>query len=284
MVIVGEKVQKDNLNALIHEYVGNNCSIGLHEIGYNSPENSKTETAIKIMQEGLNNSRGGTTYFSVSYGVTDIGSYNYYGGIHDKVIVLVAIPECFKLSNGSIVYGGVFKKRYYKDDEGYPECLTDNLISSKIPPEFILGYFKYNSRDLKPKYQNKRHIVRDPMTGLSSYAMEKELIGYEPINVSLYLNNRFYNKLSVPEKDEFIKNLFRGRNFFDITDNDSIKNFYGLSRISSQIDPDDNYYEKTIKQYEKSDLYREKELSQMIDGVKKPRSFKVINDNGYPKR
>ena len=259
------------------------CSIGLHEIGYNSPNPSKVDTAIKIVQEGLNNIRGGTTYFTVSYGVTDIGSYNYYGSIDDKVIVLVAIPEYFKLSNGSIVYGGVFKDRYHNDDEGYSECLTDNLISSKIPPEFILGFFKYNSNDLRPVYQNKRHIVRNPMTGLSSYAMEDEFIGFEPMSVLLYLNNRFYNKLSVPEKDEFIKNLFKGRNFFDVTDNDSIKKFNNLNRIMSQVDPNDNYYGKTIKQYEKSDLYRKIELSKIIDDDKKSGSFKVISVKGVKK-
>ena len=283
MIMIAEKVQKDDLDALIQKYAGNNCSIGLHEIGYNSPNPSKVDTAIKIVQEGLNNIRGGTTYFTVSYGVTDIGSYNYYGSIDDKVIVLVAIPEYFKLSNGSIVYGGVFKDRYHNDDEGYSECLTDNLISSKIPPEFILGFFKYNSNDLRPVYQNKRHIVRNPMTGLSSYAMEDEFIGFEPMSVLLYLNNRFYNKLSVPEKDEFIKNLFKGRNFFDVTDNDSIKKFNNLNRIMSQVDPNDNYYGKTIKQYEKSDLYRKIELSKIIDDDKKSGSFKVISVKGVKK-
>lgn len=248
-------LKQNRLASYLRSIVGSNCSIGLHEINdcYH-----KREKAQHIMTSGLKNIRGGTTYFNVSYfgksGFDDmINHYNYYGSNSLKTIIVVAIPEFFVMSDNSICYGGIFNKRYCKDDEGYPECLTDYTISLKVPPEFILGYYTYDSRDIKPIYKQETRTICNPTTGEYATEIVNRCVGYQEADVVFYSNPRYYNKLSQMEKDDFIRKYFK-EIFFNIRSVDSIKEIEVLSNFLISMDEKQVFLSNTIKQAQSSKL------------------------------
>ena len=265
----GIKVKQDGLAKYLRGLVGNDCSIGLHEIGLNSLYEDREESAKKIMNDGLDNKRGGTTYFTVAYfgrnGYEfDINKYDCYGSIDAKTIVVVAIPEAFEMSNGSTVYGGVFNKRKYKDDQGHAECLTDYVFQVGIPSEFILGYYTYNKRNVKPIYKQGTRTIYNPTTGERSIEITNTISGYEYGDATFYENPKYYSKLSQEEKDAFISSNYQGHNLFDINNEQSISDFYRFSQCYFTMDGRDSFVTKTIKQYEQSKYYKNKELDEMI--------------------
>jgi len=265
----GIKVKQDGLAKYLRDLVGDDCSIGLHEIGLNVINLSKEEAAKKIMREGLDNKRGGTTYFTVAYfgkkgHEFDINTYDCYGSIDAKTIVVVAIPEVFEMSNGSTIYGGVFNKRNYKDDQGHAECVSDYVIKSKIPAEFVLGYYTYDRRSIKPIYKQGTRIVYNPATGERAIEITNAISGYEYGDATLYENPKYYSKLSQEEKDSFISSNYQGHNLFDINNEQSLSDFYRFSHCYFAMDGRDSFVSKTIKQYEQSKYYKNKELDDMI--------------------
>ena len=242
------KVKQDGIAKYLRDLVGNDCSIGLHEIGLNSLYEDREETANKIMSEGLDNKRDGTTYFTVAYfgkegHESDINTYDCYGSIDVKTIVVVAIPEVFEMSNGSTVYGGIFNKRNYNDDEGHAECLTDYVFKSRIPSEFILGYYTYDKRNVE---------------------ITNTISGYEYGDATFYENPKYYSKLSQEEKDTFISSNYKGNNFFDINNEQSISDFYRFGDFYITMDGEESFVSKTIKQYKQSKYYKNKGLDDMI--------------------
>lgn len=256
------KVNQARLTNYIRGIAGPDCSIGLHEIGKNITNHSRRETAEKMMLEGLTNNRSGSTYFTVTYydkyGYdSHINSFSFYGSINDKRIVVIAIPEYFKMSNGSIIYGGIFKKRFHQEDEGHPECLTDYIFSSRIPPEFILGFFTYDTRDINQNYNKNINQIQNTFNGMHSNNKVERSTNDKYKDVIFYENPKYYNKLSQQEKDDFIKNNFKNQSFFDITNEQSIKDFYDLNNNLSLNDNKESYISKTIKQYEHSGLYKQ---------------------------
>ena len=265
----GIKLKQDGLAKYLRGLVGNDCSIGLHEIGLNSLYENREEAAKKIMSDGLDNKRGGTTYFTVAYfgrnGYEfDINKYDCYGSIDAKTIVVVAIPEAFEMSNGSTVYGGVFNKRKYKDDQGHAECLTDYVFQAGIPSEFILGYYTYNKRNVKPIYKHGTRTIYNPTTGERTIEITNTISGYEYGDATFYENPKYYSKLSQEEKDSFISSNYRDHNLFDINNEKSVSDFYRFSDYYFTIDGRDSFVTKTIKQYEQSKYYKNKELDEMI--------------------
>ena len=265
----GIKVKQDGLAKYLRGLVGNDCSIGLHEIGLNSLYEDREESAKKIMSDGLDNIRGGTTYFTVAYygrnGYEfDINNYSCYGSIDAKTIVVVAIPEAFEMSNGSTVYGGIFNKRKYKDDQGYAECLTDYVFKSKIPAEFVLGYYTYDRRNVKPIYKQGTRTIYNPTTGESAIEITNTISGYEYGDATFYENPKYYSKLSQEEKDSFISSNYKEQNFFNINNEQSISEFYRFGDFYITMDGEESFVSKTIKQYEQSKYYKNKELDDMI--------------------
>ena len=265
----GIKVKQDGLAKYLRGLVGNDCSIGLHEIGLNSLYEDREESAKKFMSDGLDNKRGGTTYFTVAYygrnGYEfDINNYSCYGSIDAKTIVVVAIPEAFEMSNGSTVYGGIFNKRKYKDDQGYAECLTDYVFKSKILAEFVLGYYTYDRRNVKPIYKQGTRTTYNPATGENAIEITNTISGYEYGDATFYENPKYYSKLSQEEKDSFISSNYKEQNFFNINNEQSISEFYRFGDFYITMDGEESFVSKTIKQYEQSKYYKNKELEDMI--------------------
>ena len=265
----GIKLKQDGLAKYLRGLAGDDCSLGLHEIGLNSRYENKEEAANNIMREGLDNKRGGTTYFTVAYygkkrHEFDINNYNCYGSIYLKTIVVVAIPEAFEMSNGSTVYGGVFNKRKYKDDQGHAECLTDYVFQAGIPSEFILGYYTYDRRNVKPIYKQGTRTIYNPSTGESAIEITNTISGYEYGDATFYENPKYYSKLSQEEKDSFISSNYKEQNFFNINNEQSINDFYRFGYYYITMDGEESFVSKTIKQYEQSKYYKNKELKDMI--------------------
>ena len=80
----------------------------------------------------------------------------------------------------------------------------------------------------------------------------------------LHENPKYYSKLSQEEKDSFISSNYKEQNFFNINNEQSINDFYRFGYYYITMDGEESFVSKTIKQYEQSKYYKNKELKDMI--------------------
>ena len=140
----GIKLKQDGIAKYLRGLVGNDCSIGLHEIGLNSLYEDREETANKIMSEGLDNKRDGTTYFTVAY----FGKEGHEFDINNEQ----SISDFYRFGDFYITMDGeesfVSKTiKQYKQSKYYKNKELDDMIKNDNYKEVIPGFKVLSKKD-----------------------------------------------------------------------------------------------------------------------------------------
>ena len=150
------KVKQDGIAKYLRDLVGNDCSIGLHEIGLNSLYEDREETANKIMSEGLDNKRDGTTYFTVAYfgkeghefdintydANTSVGKENFTGDVVKALKFSYVIGSVNDGTSKLTLWVGDWQSKYKDGECTGGESLHDGNYNLETPTEEI-QYFIY---------------------------------------------------------------------------------------------------------------------------------------------
>ena len=211
-------------------HLGDDYAVGMHGIGMRSGDLDPNSVMSSIAKNGLNVKDGRTIHGTVEFFgkpgtnrtdvMSNINRYAYGGG--DQVIV--ATPTTIRNSKGEMIYiGGPNTKSTVVDyrSGGYDtssfadDCL---VIDSKVPSEFVYGYFSDKPDGTVEFHPNPNHISRtggivsDEMFDFVQKKLRAEfnpaltkLLSAEPSPSMLASANEVYRKLEglLADADDF---------------------------------------------------------------------------------
>ena len=211
-------------------HLGDDYAVGMHGIGMRSGDLDPNSVMSSIAKNGLNVKDGRTIHGTVEFFgkpganradvMSKINRYAYGGG--DQVIV--ATPTTIRNSKGEMIYiGGPNTKSTVVDyrSGGYDtssfadDCL---VIDSKVPSEFVYGYFSDKPDGTVEFHPNPNHISRtggivsDEMFDFVQKKLRAEfnpeltkLLSAEPSPSMLASANEVYRKLEglLADADDF---------------------------------------------------------------------------------
>lgn len=214
------EVRRIDLYDFIQQQLLDQCYVGLHYIPDYSSTNrefwdiNKEEKAKSIVETGLKNSRGGTISLTVrNFGdlseVTDEKVWrfiNYGQSASNEVIIVVAIPYFFNHSDGRKIFGGYIEYEPYGSGN-YSEqakCISDYIFRKHIPPEMILGYYKFDvNSDVAEYVPNNSHYLK-----LDQSKKDEFIEKYIPPLYAHDCNDKSYLDFLAPSGDDDDSEIF----------------------------------------------------------------------------
>ena len=215
-----ERIKRDNLSSYIKGLIDKGSSVGLHAIGFT--KDNKTDIASKISTEGLKIYNNLTIYSTVRFfgelyfNDDELNHYRYDQTDNKELVIVLAIPEKFVHSSGSIVIGGDVpalsvseaKKATNEFIFNYNES---DRVFKPVPKEMILGCYTFDKTEEKKTLKSKpvQKTRYNPYTERYEYYTSPEYYyEYDLGHCDFYENPYYYGRLSQEERDEFITKYF----------------------------------------------------------------------------
>ena len=186
-----------NLKETLEDLDQGEYGIGVHGIDQGSIE-EKQRKALNISDEGLNIGSNSKTILStaISLGINeesqelsqDITNYKFGNGANMKVII--AAPLCIQNENGEKIFLGFPEENKRTAGQQYEEhCILDRICGklNKVPPEFILGYYRENPDGSESFIKNLKHY--------SNLSQESKEDLYRELSLSMDDISKDINKL-----------------------------------------------------------------------------------------
>ena len=186
-----------NLKETLEDLDQGEYGIGVHGIDQGSIE-EKQSKALNISDEGLNIGSNSKTILStaISLGINeesqelsqDITNYKFGNGANTKVII--AAPLCIQNENGEKIFLGFPEENKRTAGQQYEEhCILDRICGklNKVPPEFILGYYRENPDGSESFIKNLKHY--------SNLSQESKEDLYRELSLSMDDISKDINKL-----------------------------------------------------------------------------------------
>ena len=194
--IDAKKYQTD-LSTMLDGLESGEYGIGIHGIDKGSIE-EKGKKAETICEDGVDITNNSKTILStsISLGANEDSQEisqeieNYRFGNGSKMNVVLAVPLCIQNENGEKIFLGFPEQNKRTAGQQYEEhCILDRICSQmrRIPPQFVLGYYRESSDGGASFVPNEQHY--------SNLSQEERETLFREISSNMDDISRNYNDL-----------------------------------------------------------------------------------------